>query len=269
MKRAAVLGHPIGHSLSPRLHGYWLKKYGIEGEYSAIDTPPEKLADTLSQLNSEGYAGVNLTVPLKETVLPLLDEITPLAAQIGAANTVTFHAGKMRGDNTDAYGFIENLRSVGDLTPYLTHCVVLGAGGAARAVVAGLLGAGAARITLINRDRKKAESLAAGRAAIQVEDWEKRDQAIENATLLVNATSLGMKGQPELPLDLKWLPVNALVTDIVYNPLQTMLLKQAAARGNQTVDGLGMLIHQAVPAFKAFFATQPETDTQLRHELIT
>ncbi|MDG1287226.1 MAG: shikimate dehydrogenase [Rickettsiales bacterium] len=269
MKRAAVLGHPIGHSLSPKLHGYWLNKLAIDGSYEAIDTSPEFLGERLTQLMDQGYQGVNLTVPLKEHVITLLDETSSQAQHIGAVNTVIFKHGKLYGDNTDAYGFIENLRSgVKDLSPYLSHAVVLGAGGAARAIIAGLLAEGVVQITLLNRTREKAEILAKMHPSIHVKNWENRSEALSQASLVVNTTSLGMKNQPALELSLEFLPKTALVTDIVYNPLETALLKQANERGNSTVDGLGMLIYQAVPAFEAFFGMKPTMDEKIRMGLL-
>ena len=270
MKKAAVLGYPISHSLSPKLHGYWLEKCQIKGSYEAIETKPEKLDETLSRLVKAGYSGVNLTVPLKEAVMPLLDEISPEARKIGAANTVIFSDGKMRGHNTDAYGFIENLKAgiEGELSDYLDQVVILGAGGAARAVIVGLLDEGAKKITLLNRTRKKAEMLAKIDTRIQVKDWEKRTESLSDASLLVNTTSLGMQKMPVLDISLSALPVNALVTDIVYHPLITPLLEQANQRGNLTVDGLGMLIHQAVPAFEMFFDQKPKIDERIRDELL-
>lgn len=265
MKKAAVLGHPISHSLSPKLHNYWLKKYNINGEYIAIDTPAEILAQRLTQLIGAGYSGVNLTIPLKEQVLPLLDEISDQAKQIGAVNTVIFSQGKIIGKNTDAYGFIENLREdIGNISQYVKHPVVLGAGGAARAVISGLLAEGAEQIILLNRTRETAEIISKMHPAIKVEDWDKRSNILEDASLLVNTTSLGMKNQPDLDISLKYLPVNTLVTDIVYNPLKTKLLEQAEVRGNKVVDGLGMLIHQAAPAFEEFFGQKPEVDEEIR-----
>jgi shikimate dehydrogenase len=289
MKKAAVLGHPISHSLSPVLHGYWLKQHGIAGTYEALDTPPEKLAETLKSLQQQGYSGVNLTVPLKTQILPLLDSIDETAQRIGAVNTVTFTSKGLHGTNTDAYGFIENLRaSVGDLTPYLSHAVVLGAGGAARAVVAALLDAGVQKLTIINRSREKAEQLVKEfriqnsefsekppRAWILdsgfwiLKDWHDRSSESAETTLLINTTSLGMSGQPPLEIDLSALPPHALVTDIVYKPLVTPLLQQAQARGLKTVDGLGMLLYQAQLAFEAFFGTRPAVTPQLRAEVLS
>lgn len=269
MMRAAVLGHPISHSLSPLLHGHWLQHYGISGKYEAIDTPPELLAERLSQLNEKGYQGVNLTVPLKQQVLPLLDTISPLAERIGAVNTLTFKDGQLHGENTDAFGFVENLhQAVENLAPFLHQAVVLGAGGASRAVVAGLLQAGAESILLLNRSRDKADALAQMDERIHTAEWANRNEALQGATLLVNTTSLGMQGQPALEIDLSALPQSALVTDIVYQPLITPLLQAAKQRGNPIVDGLGMLIYQAVPAFEQFFGTRPEVTSALRETLL-
>ena len=276
-KRAAVLGFPIHHSLSPRLHGYWLQHYGINGLYEAIETPPEALRSALQQLAAtDGFQGCNLTVPLKERVLPLLDHIDPLAAAIGAANTITYHNQQWHGTNTDAYGFIENLRQhVPTVSPYLSRCVVLGAGGAGRAVIAGLLQEGAQHITLLNRSTERAETVAhamqqaaLGSAVFDIGNWDNRQDYLSGATLLVNTTSLGMTGQPPLELALDTLPVNALVTDIVYSPLITPLLAHAQARGNKVVDGLGMLLHQAQPAFEAFYGTYPAVTPALRELVI-
>jgi shikimate dehydrogenase len=263
LRRAAVLGYPISHSLSPVLHGYWLQHYHLAGSYEAIETKPEDLAIRLKTLQDAGYAGVNLTVPLKETVLPLLDEITPLAAQMGAVNTVVFKDGKTIGYNTDAEGFARNIAPMNFSA--LQKAIVLGAGGAARAVIAALVAEGAQHIIILNRSMEKAEALSALHPQIcQVQPWEARDAALAEADLLVNTTSLGMKNQPELVINLAALPRTALVTDIVYNPLHTALLQAAAQRGNPTVDGLGMLLYQAVPAFEHFFGIRPEVTEELR-----
>lgn len=275
--KAAVLGHPISHSKSPMLHEFWLERYGIEGRYEALDTPVEQLEDTLKELAEQGYSGVNLTKPLKEVALPLLQEIDPWAQAIGAVNTVSFSAEGMKGYNTDCYGFIENVRrSVGGeagFKHYLPHAVVLGAGGASRAVVAGLLQAGVKKITLCNRSRDKAEALlqelaALGDAVCEVGSWKDRDILLKDATLLVNTTPLGMQGQPELELSLDLLPVHCVVTDVVYQPLQTALLRNALRRGNKVVDGLGMLLYQAQVAFEIFFDFNPEVDVLLREKLL-
>ncbi len=269
MKRAAVLGYPIHHSLSPKLHGYWLSKNSIKGSYEAIETKPENLINILTKLADEKYSGVNLTVPLKEQIIPHLDEISNSAKMIGAVNLVLFKQGKLIGENSDAYGFMQNLRvGAGELLPYLNHAVILGAGGAARAVIAGLLEAGIKKITLTNRTQSRAKELAKMHESIHVVDWNQRNEVLTDATLLVNTTSLGMKNQPSLEVSLTHLPSSALVTDIVYNPLETDLLKQARIRGNKTVDGLGMLIHQAVPAFDAFFGVEPLVDDAVREQLL-
>lgn len=276
--RAAVLGHPIAHSKSPVLHGFWLRQLGIKGAYEAIDTPPQQLAERLQALATQGYAGVNLTVPLKEAVLPLLQQTEPLAHTIGAVNAVLFTAKGMQGYNSDAYGFTANLQHApvlaeSGLEPHLQQVRVLGAGGAARAVVAGVLQAGAKALVICNRSRDKAEQLAADFAAafpvpVTVADWQDRHRTLQDATLLVNTTALGMQGKPPLELSLKSLPQTALVTDIVYQPLMTDLLLAAQARGNPVIDGLGMLLYQAQPAFEYFFGVRPKVDADLRKAVL-
>ena len=255
MKRAAVLGNPVAHSLSPRLHGHWLKAYGIDGDYQAIEVKPEALADQLKVMQQQGYRGCNLTIPHKEAVLPLMDELSEEAKAIGAVNTVFMREdGSLFGTNTDAYGFIENLRRfVGDLTPYLSHCLILGAGGAAKAVHYALKQAGAQHISISNRSRERCSAFDA-----EIIDWEKKEQALEDVTLMVNTTSLGMQKQPPLQIALDALPKTALVTDIVYQPLMTPLLQSAKQRGNPIVTGIGMLIYQAVPGFEGWFGQKPE-----------
>lgn len=270
MKRLAVLGHPIAQSFSPRLHGYWLKKYGIEGSYEAIDTPPENLGSNLSRLAQECYAGVNLTLPLKEIALPLLDEIDHQAQRTGAVNTVVFRDGKKVGYNTDVYGFRENLG-----IKSISKAVVLGAGGAARAVVVALQEMGAEEIILCNRSEERARELIhdlkpspKGRGLYFV-PWENRHSILAQASLLVNTTSLGMIGQPPLEINLELLPQTALVTDIVYKPITTGLLAVARDRGNPTIDGLGMLLYQGQKAFEHFFGILPEVTEELRQRILT
>lgn len=260
MQKAALLGHPVGQSLSPMLHHYWLKQYGIEGSYEAVDVRPEALAATLDQFQGRGYCGFNLTIPHKEAALTLMDELCPIAQKIGAVNTIVIREdGSRLGINTDAEGFISSLRqSCPQLETTLDHCLILGAGGAAKAVYYALKQAGAKKISISNRSPEKCASFDA--TAIT---WSEKESALHDVTLLVNTTSLGMIGQPELTLDLAALPKQALVTDIVYKPLQTELLKQAKARGNKVVGGLGMLLHQAVPAFEAWFGQRPEVSKQL------
>lgn len=271
VKKTAVLGHPVSHSLSPRLHGYWLKQYAIKGSYEAKDVLPEALGDVLTSLSADGYRGVNLTVPHKETALSWINKIDDTAARIGAVNTVVVcQDGTLSATNTDAYGFIENLRAqVGELSPFFKKTVILGAGGAARAACVALMDAGAEEIILINRSRDKAEKIKTDLGGnIQTGDWEKRDSLLFGAGLLVNATSLGMKKMPPLELSLENLPQAALVTDIVYNPLTTPLLRQAQVRGNKVVDGIGMLLYQAQKAFELWHGILPEVDDALRCHML-
>ncbi len=277
--RAAVLGWPASHSLSPRLHGYWLKELGINGTYRAVAVEPEKFAGELHALAAEGYKGFNITLPHKEAALALVDEVDAEARRIGAVNTIVVDRdGRLRGSNTDGYGFTENLKAnpAGlNAGAIITGgpAVVLGAGGAARSVVAALDNAGAPEIRVVNRTVEKAQALVRdiGRekgAAIGVFSWPEREKALIDAALLVNTTALGMTGRPALEIALDNLPPGALVTDIVYTPLVTPLLAAAAGRGNPTVDGLGMLIHQARPGFKAWFGAWPEITPGLRENIL-
>jgi shikimate dehydrogenase len=262
---AGVMGWPVKHSRSPRLHGFWLARYGIDGAYLPLAVRPEKLEAALAGLAAMGFAGCNLTIPHKEAALTLVDAVSPLAAAIGAVNTVVVRAdGTLFGDNSDAFGFIENLRAgVPGLDLAAGPSVVLGAGGAARAVCAALTEAGAAEIRVVNRNQARAERLAES-FAVKPVSWDERAAALDEAALLVNTTSLGMTGQPPLELDLARLPASAVVNDLVYAPLTTELLAAAAARGNATVDGLGMLLHQARPGFEAWFGVAPEVTAELR-----
>ncbi|MEQ8195376.1 MAG: shikimate dehydrogenase [Rhodospirillales bacterium] len=269
--RAGVMGWPISHSLSPRLHGFWLAQYGIAGAYEAIAVRPEDFAATFRGLGKAGYAGVNVTVPHKEAALANVDELDTVARRIGAVNTVVVEAdGRLRGSNTDAFGFLENLKAEAPaFDAEKGPAVVLGAGGAARAIVVALIDAGIPAITLLNRTRARAEALAAAIAGpIDVAPWEGGGDALRGAALLVNTTTLGMTGQPPLDLDLGNLPAAALVTDIVYNPLDTPLLKAARANGHETVDGIGMLLHQARPGFAAWFGVEPEVTPALRAHVL-
>lgn len=269
--RAGVMGCPVGHSLSPRLHGYWLAHHGINGRYDALEVTPEGLAKSLAGLAAGSFAGVNLTVPHKQAALGLMASLSPAARAIGAVNTVVVgDDGSLAGDNTDAFGFMENLRHGAHRWSATSGpAVVIGAGGAARAVCHGLLTAGAPEVRIVNRTQARAEALAemdAGR--ITTRPWEARSEALDEATLLVNTTSLGMAGQPALDLDLAALPPRALVTDIVYAPLETPLLAAAGRRGNPVVDGLGMLLHQARPGFKAWFGVMPQVTPALRAHVL-
>ena len=269
--RAAVLGHPISHSRSPRLHGHWLDRYGIDGSYTARDVPPGTLAAQLSLMMAEGFVGANVTLPHKEEALTLAHRATPRAREIGAANTLVFTpAGEIEADNTDAYGFDANLRhGAPHWDPSAGPALVLGAGGAARAVLVALRDAGVPRILLANRTMARAEALAAQFGApIETIGWGEAARALSGVSLLVNTTSQGMSGGPEFTFDLKGLRPSTTVTDIVYTPLDTPLLTAARARGCATVDGLGMLLHQGVPGFERWFGRRPEVDEALRRAVL-
>ncbi|WP_170515404.1 shikimate dehydrogenase [Ruegeria atlantica] len=264
---AGVIGHPIVHSKSPQLHGHWLKKYGLAGHYIPVDVAPEDLETVLRTLPKAGFVGANVTVPHKEAALRIADHVSERASVIGAANTLVFQDdGTIHADNTDGYGFMQNLRSgAPDWVPSDGPVVVFGAGGAARAVLQGLLDAGVPQIMLTNRTRARADQLKDEFGdRITVVDWLQAGNVIEEAELVVNTTSLGMQGQPELRVPLDGLQAGAVVTDLVYAPLQTHLLKSAEEAGCTTVDGLGMLLHQAVPGFERWFGTRPEVTDDLR-----
>lgn len=270
--KAGVMGWPVAHSRSPRLHGYWLKQYGIDGTYVHLPVAPEDLPAALGKLSADGFAGVNLTVPHKEAALALVDEISPQAARIGAINTIFVRGGRLHGTNTDAYGFIAALRAgAPDYDPRKHPAVIIGAGGAARAVCTALQDAGCPDVRLVNRTRERAEKLARDLGApVTVAAWENRNQIIESAGVLVNCTTMGMSGQPALDLDLARLPSAAVVNDIVYTPLETPLLAAARARGNPVVDGLGMLLYQAQAGFEGWFGVKPAVTPELRaHVLAT
>jgi len=264
---AGVIGWPVSHSRSPRLHGYWLREHGIDGAYVPLAVRPEDFAQAVRALPALGFRGANVTVPHKPAALAAMDSLDPVAARIGAVNTIVVREdGRLHGTNSDAFGFVAALREAvpawrGDAGP----AVVLGAGGAARAIVAALLDAGAAEIRLLNRTRARAEELAAAMGAgVAVRDWAERGAALEGAALLVNTTTLGMAHQAPLEIDLARLPRDAVVNDIVYVPLETPLLAAARGRGNRTVDGLGMLLHQGRPGFAAWFGIDPQVTPALR-----
>ena len=271
MIRAGVMGWPVEHSRSPLLHGFWLKQHGIDGTYELLPVRPERLETALRGLADQGFAGCNLTVPHKQAALAMVDHVDATAARIGAVNTIIVRRdGTLEGRNTDAFGFRENLRAARPgWRASAGPAVVLVAGGAARAVVAALLDDGAAEICLVNRSRDHAAALAAALGGpITVIDWSRRATALGKAALLVNTTSLGMAGQPPLDLLLDTLPQTAIVNDIVYAPLETPLLAAARRRGNPVVDGLGMLLHQARPAFAAWFGVTPEVTPALRQAVV-
>jgi shikimate dehydrogenase len=267
MKRACVIGWPVEHSRSPVIHRYWLKQYGIAGAYEKEAVEPKDLAGFLGSLGSKGYAGANVTLPHKEAALRLAAVADEAARAIGAANTLWLdQAGRLCASNTDAYGFVTNLEAEAPgWNDGRRPVMVLGAGGAARAILHGLLGEGASSILLTNRTRERAEALAqAFGPAVTVVDWPDRNRALVDCGMLVNATSLGMTGKDRLDIDLTSLPTDAVVADLVYSPLETALLAAARARGNSTVDGLGMLLHQAVPGFERWFGVRPEVTPELR-----
>lgn len=266
-KPAGVLGWPVSHSRSPRLHGFWLEQLGIDGAYLPLPVAPEHLEQVVRALPRMGFRGANVTVPHKEAVMELVDHLEPLARRIGAVNTLVVRDdGSLEGRNTDAHGFLENLRQGCPLwNPTSGPTAVIGAGGAARAVVAALTDAGVPEIRLTNRSRERAEALAADLGGpVRVADWAERAACLDGCSLLVNTTTLGMTGQSNLDLDLSALPLSALVNDIVYVPLETDLLARARAHGNAVVDGLGMLLHQAVPGFEAWFGVRPQVTDELR-----
>lgn len=265
-KIAGVIGWPVTHSLSPILHNYWLAQHAIDGAYIPLSVNPDRLQEAMRALPLLGFSGVNLTLPHKELVLPMLDSVDKKATAIGAVNTVIVTSeGKLHGTNTDAEGFLENIRPALKTT---AKAVLLGAGGAAKAVAYALSEAGFKEIVIINRSLNKAEALVASFPNAKASSWENRNTALENTDLLVNATSLGMTGKDPLDIDLSALPVSALVTDIVYAPLITPLLQAAKTRGNPIVDGLGMLLYQAVPGFEAWFGARPQVTEALRAHIL-
>jgi shikimate dehydrogenase len=264
--RAGVIGWPIEHSRSPLIHGHWLKTYGIDGSYTKLAVRPEDFTHFVKSFAQNGFAGSNVTIPHKEAAFAAADDVEPEAVAIGAANTLWLEHGRLRATNTDSYGFMTHL---GEQAPNWNHIdrpvAILGAGGSARAIIYGFLAAGVGEIRLFNRTRERAEELAAHFGPkVKVEDWSRRDEAITDVGVLVNTTALGMTKNPPLDIELARLPPEAVVADIVYVPLETQLLRQARARGLRVVDGLGMLLHQAVPGFEKWFGRRPEVTKELR-----
>jgi len=264
---AGVIGSPIAHSRSPRIFRHWLTKLGLAGHYIPMDVASTDLEDALRHLPKLGFSGINVTIPYKEQVLGLADQVSDRAAVIGSANTLTFlEGGKIYADNTDGHGFIENLKQNAPAwSAGAGPCVILGAGGAARAVIASFLDGGAQEIRLTNRTRSRAEALQREFGAkVQVFDWVQVGNMLDGAATVVNATSLGMVGKSEMRIPLDGLSKDATVTDLVYAPLETPLLAYAKSKGCQTVDGLGMLLYQAVPGFERWFGMTPTVDETLR-----
>ena len=270
--RYGVVGWPVAHSRSPLIHNYWLQAAGIDAVYEAVAVPPEAdFRAKLEELRGQGFAGVNVTIPHKEAAYAAVDTHDEAAAHLGAVNTILLTGGKISGHNTDGRGFIDSLSPSGDWAS--GPALVLGAGGAARAIVGALLAAGLSDIRVSNRTRARAEAVAAladtseNSGVVRVFDWAARAQAAENATLLVNTTSLGMQGAPALDMSLDTLAAKATVADIVYVPLETDLLARARSQGHMPVNGLGMLVHQAAHAFDLWFGQHPAFDNVLRDRL--
>ncbi len=264
MIKAGVIGHPIAHSKSPRIHGYWLARYGIDGEYKAYDVHPHLLEAEIMRLRDEGLAGFNVTLPHKQSIISLCTTLNDEASRIGAVNTVVFHkGGEIEGRNTDAFGFMRNATDTHPDFVWLdAPAVVLGAGGAARAILFALKRAGVPEIRLTNRTLESAEALAEEFGCV-VYEWDDRQAALKGSRAVVNTTSLGMTGQPPLEIDLAPLGEGGLAYDIVYAPLHTPFLQQADALGCRVVTGIGMLLHQARPGFQAWFGHMPEVDDEL------
>lgn len=263
---AGVMGWPVAHSRSPVIHNHWIAEHKLHGAYVLLPVEPSRLEQALRALPVLGIAGCNLTIPHKIDAMTIVDHVDALGARIGAVNTIVVNAdGSLSGRNTDAYGFIQSLHEArSPWTPASGPACVIGAGGAARAVVVGLLDEGVPEIRLTNRSEAKAHDMAQEFGdRVKAVAWSERHAALEGAALLVNTTNQGMHSQPALDLHLDALPANALVCDIVYVPMQTPLLVAAAARGNQTVNGLGMLLHQARPAFEAWFGVLPSVGSEL------
>lgn len=269
---AGVMGWPVGHSRSPQLHNFWLDRYGIDGAYVPLAVTPEDFPAAMRALAGLRFVGVNITVPHKEAALALVDEADPDARRIGAVNTIVIDAeGRLVGSNTDGFGFMENLYAGAPGWSAMDGpAVVLGAGGAARAIAAALQHAGAPEIRIVNRTATRASELVQDLGApLITAPWELREGALDGAALVVNATTLGMSGNPPLDISLDAVRGDAVVTDIVYAPLRTGLLVAAEERGLRSVDGIGMLLHQARPAFAAWFGHEPEVSDALRTHVLT
>lgn len=264
---AGVIGSPIAQSKSPQLHGHWLKTYGIAGHYIPMDIAAGDLENVMRTLPKMGFVGVNITAPHKEKVMQIADLVTDRAILIGAANTLIFRKdGKIHADNTDGYGFLENLKAgAPQWNPKSGPAAIFGAGGAARAVISSLLEAGVPEIRISNRTRVRADQLQKDFGnRVRVYDWVQAGNMVDDAALVVNTTSLGMIGKPELRVPLDGLQPHTVVTDLVYAPLKTKMLETAEAYGCATVDGLGMLLHQAVPGFERWFGQRPVVDRATR-----
>ena len=259
---AGIIGWPVSHSRSPRLHGFWIDRHRIDGAYVPIPIRPEDFEGAVRGLAAAGFVGGNVTIPHKLAAFAICDHVNESARRAGAVNTLVFRDGRIEGSNTDGWGFVANLRAYG-VDPAAGPALLLGAGGSARAIAAALQDAGAP-VSIANRTPERAEQLARDLAGLRIVPWENRGAAVADHALVVNTTSLGMTGQPPLDLDLARAPVGLAVADIVYVPLETPLLAAARARGLRVVEGLGMLLHQAVPGFHAWFGVEPVVDEDLR-----
>lgn len=268
--KAGVIGYPIAHSKSPIIHQHWLDEYNIEGSYKAIEIKPEELKEKIQRLVDNGFDGFNITIPHKENIFKLCDELDDAAQKVGAVNTVVIKDKKLIGMNTDAFGFTQNIKSKNSFDFKGRRALVLGAGGASRAVLYALVNEGVEQILLSNRTRDKAEKLKELYPdKIEIIDWKEKESCLKSIDLLVNTTSLGMVGQPSLEINLENLNKSALVTDIVYAPLMTPLLKNAQLRGNEVVTGIGMLLHQARPSFKAWTGIMPTVTDDLERDVLS
>jgi shikimate dehydrogenase len=268
---AGVMGWPVAHSRSPVIHNHWIRQYGLNGTYGLFPVEPQNIDDAIRGLKALGLAGCNITIPHKVEAMKRMDWVDPLAQRMGAINTIVVQAdGALHGYNNDGFGFIQSLRDdKPDWRADAGPITVLGAGGAARAIVLSLIDEGASEIRLINRTRAKADALAQEFGqVVTAYDWSERHDALAGCALLINTTNQGMHGQPDLDLQLDQLPTSALVADAIYIPLETALLAQARQRGNTGVNGLGMLLNQARPAFKAWFGVMPEITPALRQAII-
>lgn len=260
------MGWPVSHSRSPAIHNHWIEQYDLHGAYGLFPVEPTQLRTAINGLRALKLAGCNVTIPHKVEAMKHMDWVDPLAIRMGAINTIVVQCdGALHGFNTDGFGFMASLKAqCSNWNPSSAPIVVLGAGGAARAIIVSLIDAGATEIRLLNRTRNKADELCNEFPAfIKVYDWTERNDTLNGCALLVNTTSLGMSGQADLDIDLNQMPINALVCDVVYNPLETALLAAARQRGNTTVNGLGMLLHQARPAFNKWFGVMPEVTPSL------
>lgn len=269
-KRACVIGYPVAHSRSPLIHGYWLREYKIDGEYTRHEVKPDEIDVFLKNFANGPFAGCNVTLPHKEAAARNVAQATDVVRALGVANTLWLENGTLHGDNTDVAGYLAHLDdTIPGWNATTRHAVVLGAGGAARAIVYGLKSRGVEKLTIVNRSRDRAEQLVAEiKIEANIADFDDLETLLPSADLLVNTTSLGMSGQPPLAINLKNLKAGAAVSDIVYVPLETALLRQARELGHPAVDGLGMLLHQAAPGFERWFDVRPKVTKELRDLIV-